>query len=648
MYELYDVSVLRRTTLPVGYFWDFLKFDDIVPNKNIFVMMDKLYGINNEFYRFLKKQSNNICIEKDFNTYKSLYKYLNRLCFRTTPLYDSSIVCTIITDPLKNLDLDTIDYKPYFYCKASYDWIYSLVDLIEEDENVLFCLKAKINNYCYCRNDIIVNLDSSSSDVQCSETFLKTSVLDYIFTNYTEEFLLDDLFNDLTSMYSSRGDKFIKNFIKTLVQKKVIISELREVPVNINLDYIVNILKKIKNNKYVYEVERINKFIKLINFKKLNIGYCEKLLSMMSAVCRVKEPLIYFLKDSVSGDLSNVYAEINEFVKFMTKNVITDNETMRLKFIKDKFISKYGSNVAINIRLVLDDIFGVNRDIKVEYNIKQLTSSANYFKQKIIDSINSAIVLGNDYVDISDISISKKIYELDSDTKDFFPLSSSFSLSFYIQNNQLMLSNMIGSNLGLNFFNRFKEVEDSFLDKFYELEEYYTENSYLIVQISELLRNYKINNVADNSSTYSNIFCKGGFSPGKFSLEDIYVAYDTNLDRLVIISKKYNKRIKFVLDSMLNIECCSEIVKLLLDISYGYEIHLTELINIISDIELPYIPTLKFKNIVVSNETWKLSSSYFEIDSFEKFEKSFFELKRKFKIVRYIYLLEGDNFCFLI
>lgn len=630
MYNIDDIFILRENKFKLKMFFEFLTKDiKDLKSEDFLFYSDIFKYINPEFSIFLKTIDNKSI---NFNTYKTIYKYLNRFCFRTTPVADNTCVYLVENDNKKLLNKFYDKIGGYRY-KISYEWLYKVVDLLEKDTYILDNIKLRFNKSCYKKFNVISNFSYIRDNKNFIE-LISTSVLDYILNVYKNKFYLNDVVKDLVKKYEI-DESIVKKYIYTLIDEGFIITEFRLSPFKINLENIISILKKINYDKdFISILDKIDYILHELNQINSDIVKKDILEKELLRVVSCKNSVSFFKVGKCKYNFDLIKNNIEQFINFLKELMILDNETSYIKSLKENFLEKFGTDSFVSVRLILDDFLGIYN--KESNDVNTLSFKAEIFKQKLKDLITICVKNNKKTLDISKIKIQKM-----ENTEEISP-DSSFGISFYIKNGTLKLSNMTGSSTSFASFNRFSFYKDK-LEKFYLNEEEKNSENYIIVNVSEIIYDYRLNNVSGNVNFYQNFFSNGVFDTGKIYLDDLYVGYDEKIDRLIIVSKSLKKRVKFVSDSMINPTTYSRNIKFLLDISYGYEYHLLEVLNLINDLDVSYMPCIKFNEIILYNERWKLKYFYFDFSNFENFKLSFNSICKKYKLSRYVYLISIDR-----
>lgn len=106
-------------------------------------------------------------------------------------------------------------------------------------------------------------------------------------------------------------------------------------------------------------------------------------------------------------------------------------------------------------------------------------------------------------------------------------------------------------------------------------------------------------------------------------LNDLYIGYDRRYDRLYIRSKSLGTIIKVSIDGVLNAASSNHLIRLLREISYGYEIDPLSGIALFRESQYDYIPDIWYENILIQSAVWRVHTKDYSKKDFKKFVELF-------------------------
>lgn len=637
MYKAYEYFWMRNASLPMNTLFQFLDNKEL-SNSYLNQFKNNLYSVNPEFYTFLKKRGVNINFIEDKQTLRTIYKYLVRNTFRCTPIGSMSILS------LGNFENnhERNNYSSFkVYWNLSLEWIFAFLLQNEQNLKVLQKLKIKSNPSLYFRKNKIVlpvhiERTKSKDIVKWKSSsrieFAESKLLKIILNLTLKEIPFINLVNSIQELYPDVPEDIINNYLLKLIDNQILLTELSDDLYECNLSKLNS--AKTKN----LSLASILTNIENLSTDTINIKTLEDITQKCNNLIHVDEPVYPILKGTYKHLPINIQEEATDFINYLSNIYLTLNESPEIKQLKQNFIEEYGYYAEVNILALSDPLIGVVNNFK---DYTQENSLQEKFKNILQDKLISSIKSNQTSIDIQDIL---KDYE----TEEFsLNHSASLALSFMLgDNNKLIISPIVGSQTGFNSFNRFQKCfveEENIIKKFYDTEISLTHDNYIIADLNEMISTDSVLNVVSTNKNYKNSLNIGVYNIGEFDYSDLYIGYNEQVDRLYIKSKKYNKIVKIVNDSMVNNMVYSSLSKLLLNISYSYETHALEIINFITELSLSYKPKITYKNIVITPETWLLYSYTLKLDSFDTFVQDFKNYKKLKKLSRFFFICEGDR-----
>ena len=437
----------------------------------------------------------------------------------------------------------------------------------------------------------------------------------------------------------------ILDYIRNLITNEFLFTNLRKVAISHkDLDDLTNILKDINNQRKLTEdLLQIKNSIE--QYAKLELG---EGISQYTEICKKMSYIFndkkqHYLKvdlvnccDSVLP--KNLKKKMEDFVNFISKiNLAKGYRNRELESFTEKFVEKYGEYVEVPIKELLDGNLGLGlpkqtlgTHVKSSSSVEE-QNFLSYLSKEVFKAVKnckkeidiSNIPLGLLYPN-SDRFVANQL-ELYCEIKNF----ESQPVISVVPNTG---SDMIGKSIGrfASYFPNSYISLDSQLDN---------------VELIEFPRDSKNLNVMSAKHAHS---------------KKLLLSYDDNdntsieLDSLVVGVIKIDQRYKlyfrdlrtgsivnFVTTSMLNHKSngvFSDLARFLLTVSLEWQDNPFSVFRIIENFDfLPYIPKIKYGDIILSEEKWVLS----DIDKSDL--SSINQWKKDFDVPRLLYFHKADE-----
>jgi len=651
------------------YFIDILK-NNIVREAIAIASLDLFESINN-----IDQNHNDMSKIID-----SVLKYYSRMITRPTPYgIFAGICCGEFSDRTKVILSDRNGHKKR--ARADMNWIYGIIELLEEDEEILWNLKVKFNDQCYehgnrLKNPYVSNYgqvyNNRNSNKVDKLSIRYTNQVKFVKENCKDFIYLHELANVILKNNESVDFRKIKNFLRQLIQNEYLITELRP-PIGISdpLKHLTQVLFYIDKQHVLYKkLYKISQMIEVYNLREIGEG-----LSLYLDICNQMKNIFksknYLQVDTVLKNTINIIGNnVKEELEYLAEGLMglatVVNEPSYLKRFREKFIEKYGVNMEVSILELIDsDIglgypseYGLSNDY-ISLNNEGVTSLREFRYNEVINNkILLAIKNGVNEVEITKEDLN---YINEGSSLDDFKFAKSFEINIIISSKsnksiddgdfRIYIGPNYGSQKAGNSFNRFYDIIHSKysekLDSLYSHEKNNSIDEYIIASIHEVPRNGRLSNIGigKNNHDYHIVLSSNTNIPErKINISDIYIGIEQMEDRFYIKSKSLNKKLKVISDNMLNLTGNSKLIRFLREISYSYEVHLIErLMNIVPN-KYKYLPRIVFGKTILQNATWIISKKDFnglnnEID----FNNELIEFRRIWDIPRYVYHSQNDN-----
>lgn len=679
LYKNINTFMIRTPTFQKNKYFDF--FDNDIDLDNL---KDRLFGIcsNPDFREAILVSSKTLyntlidfCNEKEIKKFdyfvQSIYKYLIRMSIRPTPFgLFSGVDFGEYTDEETSFLYD--DNKFEKFARPDLEWIISIVKDLED--NYFNYLAFKINDGIFIKGNRALLIHSTLKEdnnrigeisVRATKPFMRTYELAKDCIEY------DKLKYTLLEEYSNADEKTIEGFLKQLIEKEYLISNLRP-PLTVldQFDYIINELKKIKIQIPIIsdlidiknEIDVYNKSL-LGKGEEIYLDICKK----MKNVSNVKNLLQVDTKLNLKEKKINkkIISEINGLMDILFKlSMSIENPEPFLSRYKQEFVEKYGQDREISLLELLDNDTGIGAPFNYERpsNNRSLdiaiTKSVNgnvrdYFSEKYLYAIknkeNSIVIKDNE---VKELEIEEISYENIPDSLEVNIIVEAETS----EDNKMNLKYHIGPNLGSTAagksFGRFSHMMDNPSDFFKslndEIKNLKNMDEYVTCEISYLPNEVRNANVTRNihESNYEiSLFTNGSKDNiSRLKLDDIFIGIENN--QFYAKSKTLNKKLLITMNNMLNSQVAPNAIRFLYDISLEgkklwYDFPWNDVYKNFS-----YVPALKYKNFTICPETWRLNRINMKITKkteFNKFKEMFKDYCIQYNVPKYVYLTFADN-----
>lgn len=660
LYNLEKFFMLRVTQCSLHNMIDVLHVDkpDFIINKfNDNIIKEAISISSSDFALFLdknKKGNESPLTSKDFS---SLIGYSSRIFARATPFgFFAGITNGSFGDNTKLQNFEKVDGEKILQSDLS--WIYSVIRLLENHDEILNQLYVINNKNCYVVNGRYKNpyvSDFGQSKLKKNQSNIKyTKLLELVISITDTPIIFRELLTKIKEQYEGVPDNVVYEYLKELVQFEYLLTEFRK-PLFAHepLDYINIILSRLSLHEELDNIRR--------DLTEIAFGLREYNNSKNVDILKHRMSKIESNKDYINGlfkietvNLSigkNIYNELNEFIDILSQIAYKDNESPFIKKYKEMFIERYGTTQEIKLLELFDSDIGIgNPYIQKLENSHKEDIIDEYMENKIIMAITS----GKNEVELTnqDFGILKQKLP-----QRKLPRSSSVDLCVKIiapsiekindGNYKIIIGENIGSYRGAAHYNRFSRILNDELKN--DLNEFYLKikilnKDILLVDTKELPQVGRISNVDSGNLNFDYLIAPGLYwtEENNIDFNDILIGYDDKFDLLYAKSKKYNKVLNVVSDSMLSPMANNHYIRFLRELTIAGEVNPNMVINSFRK-EYAYVPQIRYKNVVLIPETWQLSTMFIRIDSFENFLIDFNKVKEELRISKYVYLSDGDH-----
>ena len=679
LYKNMNTFMVRTPTFQANKYFNF--FDNNIDLNNL---KDRLFEIcsNPDFREAILVSSRTLyntlidfCNGKEIKKFdyfvQSIYKYLIRMSIRPTPFgLFSGVDFGEYTDEETSFLYN--DNKFEKFARPDLEWIISIVKDLEE--NYFSYLTFKINDGIFIKGNRALLIHSTLKEdnnrigeisVRATKPFMRTYELakDCVEYGKLKHMLLEE--------YSNADEKTIEGFLKQLIEKEYLISNLRPPLTGLDqFDYIINELKK-----FEIQIPIISDLIDIKNeidsYNKSLFGKGEeaylKLCKKMKDVSNVKNLLQVDTKLNLKEKKINkkIISEINDLMNILFRlSMAIDNPEPFLSRYKQEFVEKYGQDREISLLELLDNDTGIggpfnyerpsnNRSLDIAITKSVNGNVRDYFSEKYLYAIknkeNSIVIKDNE---VKDLEIEEINYENIPDSLEVNIIIKSQTN----ENNDISLKYNIGPNLGSTSagksFGRFSHMMDNpsnfFKSLNAEIKNLKNMDEYVTCEISYLPNEVRNANVTRNihESDYEiSLFTNGRKDNiSRLKLDDIFIGIENN--QFYAKSKTLNKKLLITMNNMLNPQAAPNAIRFLYDISLEgkklwYDFPWNDVYKNFS-----YVPAIKYKNFTICPETWRLNRINMKITKkteFNEFREMFKNYCSQYNVPKYVYLTFADN-----
>ncbi|MCC0632495.1 thiopeptide-type bacteriocin biosynthesis protein [Clostridioides sp. ZZV15-6388] len=664
-YKCHDIFMVRTPSLPIniytaldGYYNE--NVENLIQEYNLYNFFEEnlLVSSRNLYDSFekytIKKEEGKI---KKIKNYKeSLLKYIIRSSSRPTPFGGFSKVGLA---QFRNSDIGINISKDLVTKKVNVDnsWLHFIINSFENNIIILKQLNLKINPLCYKYGDRFKNPFCSNlgnEKISSNKNNIKYSNLIQLIKEELKTFKsYEKLCLAIVSMYEGININIVNDTILKLIKSEFILTDLR-----INLlthEPLKKLISKLefleldeKNKEILSKLKELDSLIFFYNNYNYDVNNIKKISSIMESIHKSNTYLmlntgIKFNNNSID---INIKKDLEEFANIFKNLFIEkkyDNES-----VEDDFIEKYGLNIEVPFVDFIDPngFDAIKRFKHVNEHNKLIYEREDMIKRLLEKKLTLSQINHSDEIIIEEKDIKDEI-------KPKTELPISFDLNVFITKDEMNNYNYfvgpnVGSDDGGTTFQRFEEVLDKklfqeYLD-IYDKKNKLIDDDYIVSEIREISSNGRITNIFNKTTNYNN-YINFGFpsndSVGEINVEDLSIGLDDNAQ--FYIKYKNNKKIKFVLDNMLNPSVINDVAYILYRISSNYNKCLIHRIFMFNDISSVYIPRVKIGKVTAFPKTWILDSDDFTVNDSSKFILELKNYINKFSIDKYVYLKSADN-----
>jgi len=672
-YQAANHVLMRCPTRSLDEFYDFAK----LPDNEImdFSRQDEIFAeavaiASQDLYKMYADGS----IKTTDRMIESVKKYYDRMTARPTPYGLFAGVTTVeFSDEGTNICLAEQE-KYRKICRVDNEWYFKLVKKIEEMPGLLMNLRVIFNKHCYTAGSRLKNCYCSNLRKENINHAEDLSISNTKQVQYVQEFASDFVsFKDLRDFLINKNpnvpqeiiDKFLKELlVNEYIYTNVCVLWREEDPLR----------GLLQNNQFLDISKEEQDFIdKLIEIDTLREEYAnvpfgqgreilDKLSGLMEQVVKAKNYIYTILQLSTENNKldKKIKENLENFSQFMQDIATPDNEGEYLLVFKEAFREKYGSDALVSLTEAIDADKGLGlpyngylTEAAVKFakkNSKKLEAIKRMLERKMLTALRQ----GQSAIELTDKDIAS-IKDIEADKLSELGYVSSYSLNILVTKKDTDYEIHIGPNIGStqagNGISRFDSALNA--DFSHEMDEIYAKEKALHSEDYVIADVYEVSHYLRNTNLYSykrqydyNLYL--GITEfehnSSLNLNDLYLGYDGQKDRLFVWSKLLHKRVKFMTNSMYNTQSSNPIIRFLRNVSFGYEIQAIDNMYVFQSLNYMYWPKIKYGNIVLANEKWRLNPEQFsDSKSLEQFIAELQEYLKIWQLPRYVYYTNADN-----
>lgn len=587
----------------------------------------------------------------------SVMKYLSRSRTRTTPFgLFAAVGSGTFGDTNRFSKIKTKDNKKV---KIDIEWLFGLI--LELEKTYTEKLEFSFNDACYIKGNraiLLYSTEKNTEEVSVRYTgvfkTLKDSIKEYVHFN--------QIVNLLQDHYPETPNTKIQAYIRELISKGFLISKLR--PSFNESEPELYFINQSREAGLIEISSKLSEILYLIEeYAQTSIG--DGIPKYNEIIGKMKEifPCSSYLQVDtiIEGEnfqlKSNIASEINELASlFVYLSNSVKRQSTNLEQYKNKFLEKYGVDREVPLLEMIDSNIGIGAPsmyLKPQNDFyEDYSAQANYnrgLQNYFIEKYEKALTAGEDItidleelnkavdwtVNVEEVPVSLELY---------------FMLKQKNGNLSISLSPNCGSFIAGKTFGRFSVLSKDIADilKKCNYEEQKIRGKHIdLCEINFLPSPIRSGNIV-RTLTYREketaIFTNGKKNlKDRISLNDIYIGIHN--EKFYARDNKSNKVVIFEANNMYNPMLNPNALRFLQEISYEGTRAWAEFPWEYIYADFRHIPAVKYKNITLQNERWKINWKDLNMD-----KSTYLDFKEKFKkiivnsrIASEIYVVDADN-----
>lgn len=610
-------------------------------------------------------ESDRKTLQKYEKTLISFLRYFIRMTTRTTPYGLFSRVGQGYFGDRSDLDIGSVSNNRK-RARPDMEWIFHIIKLIESDPVIVDELKVFRNKTMMFKGNRVklpvrsqygmLNLETSpvgTTSIGLSE------VVDFTLQTAEEPIEVGVLKHAILKAFPEATTDIVHHFLSQLLEQEFLLSELRPPFMDVSpLEHIQDVLSR-KNDA--------QQWVKLLSDIKGLLTHYEE--------CPIGEgELIYRQLTKAMQDVAkkdnlvqvDVKLEKNVMLpRSVADDVVLGAELMCKMFVDDgtglteylnRFLEKYGVYQEVPIQELFDPDWGLGTPEAYQSGMRPEVQQNLYARNSVLFQLASeAICQGAVEILLTDEHI-QQLTVVDSADKApesleiYYTLLADSAQHVDQGDYRLVLGASAGSSGAGKTMGRFLDMLDpTFIEK---LKHAYTHHQRchpdaVMAEMVFMPANGRVANIMIGRNVMEYEIVSGTTSSKDkehtLHVDDLLVG--ATYDRFYIKSKRLGKEIIPIQTHMFNHRISPNIFRFLSDVSrtitgtWSY-------FNWGPVEQSPFLPRLRYKNIIISSAQWRLSNntlngSHSDIDS--EWDAKFNLWKNRWRVPRYVYLTMGDN-----
>lgn len=671
-YKLSDFFMVRHPLLPIE---DYEKLDKA---DNLYESIIEIFESNSyireailisskSLYESLKYKNG----DKD-KIINSFLKYYIRMTTRTTPF---GLLCGVTIGSFGETDTIKLEAEKFKKrARPDAEWICKIIKVLEGQPDILNYLTIKssktlLDKGARLENKVPTGYGSSEEKKSsCSSLTINNSqVVKAVLEAAENGIEFKELMDKLVKAMPNVTENKIYNFIKGLIEKEYLITNLRPKITSVNM--LQDILDRcsMQLNQSRDLLDKLSHINNLINdYNSTSIGNGEavvleiyekmKELSVNKNYLQVDSKISeesYIINTELKKSIEGIIPVLEILSSARTKSVALDDYIY-------KFNERYSQGQEVPLLELVDEDRGIgypagyhnskNRILSMQSNANENAEQIKHFMKAKLTSNEARgkreVIITTDEL----LSLGLKKPE----TKD---LMHSLEMNFLVVKESKDYKLVLGPNVGSfktgkmfgRFMNLFNENKQKLVAKEILSSNDLFDKDILHSTIAEMPPSTRMLNVT-NSLNFLEYELPIGLTSSKddehtLNLEDLLVGCNNN--KLYIRSKKFCKIVNFSTHNMLNPLHLNNMTRLLLEISEDCQS--LEIFIILNDVisSMVYTPRVSFNDIIVIPERWYVNDDLLGVKIKKNNRALFYEVfvnwRNNNNLRDYVYLSKGDH-----
>lgn len=601
------------------------------------------------------KEAEVLSEKKKKEMFCSIEKYYRRSIERTTPFGLFAGVGSGSFAEKSRFDNKQQNFKKSVHPDAGWLWEY----IAKLEQTYYKELSFKWNTVCIADGNRNLLLYTTTQDIE-EISVRRTTVMDIVEEVCGEYTAFTEIVNRVQESYPEVETKVITLYVFDLIQKQILVSDLRPAISDKNpLDMLIKKVKDIdesiadalnhvKSMCEAYEQTAIGEgeqeYLQIVNSMK-ELHQSKYYLQVDTNIHGLEMTLDYSVKEQLEQ-----LAEV-----LVILSTASQKQKEALNWYRDKFVEKYGLNRLVPLTEMLDTAIGIGAPIGYMTPKNDFFESSgstveidkdvrNYFLREYERAIKGQTSIK---IDIGELG---KYLTFPNNAEA--PTSFELYMKIRVEKGKLRLymSGNGGASCAGKTFGRFALKNQNFARILTELneKEKAVRGNVKTCEISYLparLRNGNVMRCPSGRDMLLSAYVGADNSKEKLCQEDILIGVEN--ERFYAVDRRTKERIVFGMNNMYNLLLQPNIYRFLLEIANEGEINCFDLPWKYIYQYFKHIPRIEMGDIVLAQEQWFVSANDLKLfDSGckeEDFRQSFEQYRRENMLPEEVYLVEEDN-----